>query len=144
MKKTLLICVLLIGILLGSIAAVVATSPVWSNVSTSTITPPAWTGTVVLSNNATTAKTGDSITLTATLNPLPTQYQMQQNVTFWYSPTTIALDNNGNPTNLNQLTNLPASNTNSGVTTVSGVAHLTFIAQVSGTYYFIAEIGTPA
>ena len=147
-KSKWLITLCIIGALVGTSLVAAAVSPIWSNVSTSTLTPPTWpgtgvVGTVVVSNNATIANTGDTITLTATLHPLPTQYQQQQNVTFWYSTTSIALDSNGNPTNPNQLTNLPASNTNSGVTTIAGVAHLSFIAQVTGTYYFIAEVASP-
>jgi hypothetical protein len=84
--------------------------------------------------------------LTATLNPVPTQYQLQQNVTFYYS-------NLSSASSLTAITGDPVTglalvggNGNPALSTalsVNGIATLTFTPQVVGTFYFIAEIVTP-
>jgi hypothetical protein len=133
------------GVLLGSsvATALVVSSPVWSNVVSHQFTSQAWVGTVAVSFPSASSNVGDSVTLTATLNPIPSQYQLQQNVTFYYSTTPIAIDGSGNPTNLNQLSLVGPDQSSSTILTTSGITHLTFTPQVSGTFYFIAEVVTP-
>lgn len=131
-----------IAVVTGSSFAL-AISPIWSNVVPLTVTQTPWVGTVVLSTTTTTFNTGQSIVLTGTLNPLPTDYQKQQAITFYFSTSPIALDVNGNPTNPAQLMFVGANQAQSTVTTIDGVATLNFIAQEAGQFYFIGKIETP-
>ena len=132
--------IIALGLMSGIVLAQ-AVSPLWSNVVSTTITqtqyvpgnPP-----VVMSSLASSYGTGDIVTLTATLNPIPTTYQQQQLVQFYSSTTNIALDANGAPTNMAQLNAVGNS-----ITTVNGIASLTFKSATTGTFYFIAIETTP-
>ena len=148
---TMIFAFVAIAIIVGSCTALAVVSPIWSNVTPYTATVQSWTGTVALTLPSATGTTGQPITLKATLNPLPTQYQSQQIVTFYFS-------NLSTTSSTTQITNNPVTglalvggglNTNptdvatSSATTENGIATLTMKPQISGTFYFIAEIATP-
>jgi hypothetical protein len=141
-----LFIIVLIGALIGSVTAL-AVDSIWSNTLPHQFTNQPWPpGTITLSFPSASSNIGQSITLTATLNPLPTQYQLQQNVVFYYS----SLENTDSST---PITDNPATGLAlvggkdnpalSSVLTINGVATLTFTPQVTGTFYFIAEIPLP-
>lgn len=140
-----LILICFASVLLGSsvATAVVVSSPVWSNVVSHQFTSQPWAGTVVASFPSVTSDIGQSITLSATLNPLPSQYQLQQNVTFYYSTAPIDVDGSGNAINQSELSYVGANQASSTVLTIAGVAQLTFTPQTTGTFYFIGEVQNP-
>jgi hypothetical protein len=140
-----LITIVLAGVLTGA-TIVQAVSPIWSNQVAHTFTYQSWVGTATLAFPSTSSNIGQSVTLTATLNPLPTQYQLQQNVTFYYSDWSNA--SSTTPFTGNAATGLDyvGGDTNPSLSTIlttAGVATLTFTPLVVGTFYFIAVIGTP-
>jgi len=87
-----------------------------------------------------------TITLSATLNPLPTQYQLQQNVTFYFSDLSSASSSTaitGDPTTGLALVGGNTDPSLSTVLTTAGIATLTLKPQIMGTFYFIAEVAPP-
>ena len=137
----------MIGVIAGACTALaLPITPIISNVVQQQFIYQSWTGTVTLSFPSTTSNIGQSVTLTASLNPLPTQYQSEQNVTFYFSDLstiTASTTITGDPTTGLALVGGNAKPLLSTVLTSGGLATLTFTPATTGTYYFIAEIATP-
>ena len=137
----------MIGVIAGACTALaLPITPIFSNVVQHQFIYQSWTGTVTLSFPSATSNIGQSVTLTASLNPLPTQYQSEQNVTFYFSDLstiTASTTITGDPTTGLALVGGNAKPLLSTVLTSGGLATLTFTPTTTGTYYFIAEIATP-
>ena len=144
-KSTYMIAIIcIVGLLTGIVIASPAVTPIWSNTKSYTSTPQTYPpdGTLVLNFPSQSGPVGQAITLTATLNPLPTQYQAQQVVTFYFSYlSTASTQITGDPTTGLALVGPDLSH--SSATSVNGVATITMTPQTTGTFYFIAEIATP-
>jgi hypothetical protein len=138
--KLWLIGICVAAILVGGVIG--QTISVWSNVShtevTSTPYIPDQEHPIQL-DTPSTILISEKITLTATINPIPTQHQHQQTVTFYYSKlSTLSKDT---PTGTDPLTEkVPMGS----AVTVNGVCQVqTGIMNAEGMYYFIAEIANP-
>ena len=142
-SKYWLIGIAITALLASSAVTAAVVAPIWSNIAPHQFTAQPWIGTVALVFPSLSSNIGQPIVLTATLNPTPNLNQLQQNVTFYYSTTSIAVGNNGNPTNQAQLNYVGIDQASSTVLSVNGIAHLSFTPSVTGTFYFIAEIITP-
>ena len=89
-------------------------------------------------SNPSTYLIGSTLTISATLTPAPLT---AQTVWFYYSNTPIFVDGYGIPTNPNQLSGIDTVVVRAGASTAS----VSFVVPLSSnTYYFIAEIPTPA
>jgi hypothetical protein len=126
-SKYWLIMVCTIGVLVGSSLGA-GVNAIWSNVAPYNFNPLPWPteGSGSLTLTVTATGVPYQVNLTAVLNPLPTAYQLQQNVTFLYNSTANA--------NLQVITT---------VSSVNGVASTTFTSPIQGTVYFYAKIDNP-
>ena len=131
-----LIGLCIVGLLVGVVLA--DTVSVWSNVVSTTIYAPPWSGITTLSPLAQNYTIGQPIALSAQLTPLPTTIQNQQNVTFYYSAWS----------NISALTPI-TENATTGLSTLgsvitrNGIAQLTLTPAINGTFYFIATVPNP-